>query len=300
MSLTTKLAIGTTVILWASAFAGIRAGLHDYSPEHLAAFRFLIASAVLALAALFQPMRRPDWADLPRFFAVGFMGIPAYNIALNMGEVTVSAGAASFIINTAPIFTALFAMRFLNERIYLMGWVGMLLSFIGVGLIAFGGELGLEFTPGALLILLAALCQSLYFVLQKPLLKKYTSFQVVSIAMWLGTACLLIFLPGLSTTIQQADSAATLAVIYLGIFPAALAFFTWSYALSSITASGATTFLYLVPVVSIIIAYIWLGEVLNWLTLIGGGFALIGVILVNTLGRRQLQLRRSAQSDAAV
>ncbi|MDX1524111.1 MAG: DMT family transporter, partial [Anaerolineae bacterium] len=73
---------------------------------------------------------------------------------------------------------------------------------------------------------------------------------------------------------------------YLGIFPAALAFFTWSYALSRIEASRATTFLYLVPVVSVVIAFVWLGETLTGLTLIGGLLALSGVIMVNTLGRK--------------
>ncbi|MDX1523379.1 MAG: EamA family transporter, partial [Anaerolineae bacterium] len=187
MRLTTKLAIATTVILWASAFAGIRAGLSDYSPAHLATLRFLIASLVLAAVAGLRGIGRPGLADLPRLFIVGFMGIPAYNLALNIGEVTVSAGAASFIINTAPIFTALLALRLLGERIAPIGWLGMVVSFSGVGLIAVGDGSGLEFSRGALFVLLAALCQSLYFVLQKPLLKKYSSFQVVSYATWLGT-----------------------------------------------------------------------------------------------------------------
>ena len=222
---------------------------------------------------------------MPRIFIVGVLGVPAYNLALNYGELTVSAGAASFIINTAPIFTALFSIGLLKEKINLLGWVGLGVSFMGVGVIALSSGQALRLSSGVLFVLLAALCQSLYFVLQKPLLKRYSSFQVVSYAMWLGTACLLIFLPSLPGAIRTASLASSLAVIYLGIFPAALAFFTWSYALSKIDASKATAFLYLVPVASIIIAYVWLNEIPTELTLVGGGLALGGVILFNRGGK---------------
>jgi drug/metabolite transporter (DMT)-like permease len=285
MNLSTKIAIGTTIILWASAFAGIRDGLQAYSPFHLALLRFLLASLVLGLVAVTQPIRRPPLTDLPRLGLVGLCGITLYNLALNYGELTVSAGAASFIINTAPIFTAFLSLYLLQERFSALGWLGMLVSFAGVGLIAVGSGDNFQFNQGALFVLGAAVCQSLYFVLQKPLLKKYSSFEVVSYAMWLGTAALLPYAPGLLTTIRQASPSATLAVLYLGIFPAAIAFFCWSYTLSHLTASRAATFLYLVPVATVLIAYIWLGELPTWWTLAGGLLALSGVILVTTSGK---------------
>ena len=297
MNRTTKLAVGATVILWASAFAGIRAGLQDYSPIHLAVLRFGVASIALGLVALFKQTRRPALRDLPRLILVGLCGIPLYNLALNYGEVTISAGAASFIISTAPIFTAILSILMLQERVPSLAWLGILISFIGVGLIALGGEGRLNLDRGALFILGAAVVQSFYFVLQKPLLQRYTSFEVVSYALWLGTAGLLLFTPGLTTTIRQATPVVTLAVIYLGIFPAALAFFCWSYALARIEASRATTFLYLVPVVSTIIAFIWLGEIPSGWTLIGGGLVLGGVILVTTARRPIRVFRPPAQPE---
>lgn len=287
MTISTKLALTTTIILWASAFAGIRAGLQGYDPLHLALLRFLLASLFLALLASLKGLRLPAPGDLPRIALVGFFGITAYNVALNYGEVTVSAGAASFIVNTVPIFTALFSMALLQEKIRLIGWLGMVISLTGVGLIALGNDHGLQFSPGALLILLAAICQSLYFVLQKPLLQKYTALEVVSYAIWLGAGSMLFFLPSLGETVSSAPLPATLAVIYLGLFPAALAYVSWSYVLSRIPASRASTFLYLVPVVSIVIAYLWLGESPAWLTLGGGVLALGGVALVTKPGRRK-------------
>lgn len=100
------------------------------------------------------------------------------------------------------------------------------------------------------------------------------------------TLCLLIFLPGLLRAIKNASAAATLAVLYLGVFPAAFAYFCWSFVLSRMPASRASAFLYLVPVISIVIGYVWLKEIPARLSLIGGCLALGGVVLVNTLGRR--------------
>src|SRR5579885_2932542 len=105
-----------TVILWASAFPGIRAALPHYSPFHVALIRYGTASIVLAIYALFTHMRLPRWRDLPRFFALGLIGIAYYNVALNGGEVRVPSAEASFLVASAPVFMAIEAMLFLDRK----------------------------------------------------------------------------------------------------------------------------------------------------------------------------------------
>ncbi len=158
-------ALAVTVVFWASAFAGIRAGLEAYGPGQVALFRFLVASAVLAGYAAVVRMRMPERRDLPAVFLAGFLAFTFYHAALNYGEVTVSAGAASILINTAPVFTALLAGLVLGERLRALGWVGMGVSFCGAALISLGEGDGLSLDPRAFLILLAALSASVYFVL---------------------------------------------------------------------------------------------------------------------------------------
>ena len=282
----TGIALAITLFLWASAFAGIRAGLQDFSPVHVAVFRFIVASVMLAALAMIKGIQRPEREDVPRLILVGVIGIAVYNVVLNYGELTVKAGAASFIVNVGPIFTALLSVALLRERVQPLAWLGMLVSFAGVGLIALGESGGIEVNLGALLVLCAAFCQSLYFVLQKPLLRKYNVFTIVCYSLWIGTIPLLVFIPGLFEAIVAAPVSSTLAVVYLGVFPAAIGYACWSYVLSKMTASRAATYLYLVPAISIAIAYVWLNELSSWVSLVGGSLALGGVLIVNILGKQ--------------
>jgi len=277
--------MGVTLLFWSSAFAGIRAALRTYTPTHLVLFRFLVASAVFAVYAALTRMRMPDKRDLPAILLIGFLGITVYHVALVYGQVTVTAGAASLLIASGPIFTALLATAFLGERLRIWGWVGIVLSFIGVSLIALGEGKGMKFDPGAFLILLSAFCAGVYFVLQKPYLRKYSALELTAYSIWAGTLFMLFFLPGLTQAVGKAPINATLAVIYLGVFPAALAYVTWTYVLSRFPASNAVSFLYLNPALAILVAWIWLGEIPTTLSLMGGILAILGVVLVNTKGR---------------
>lgn len=284
-ALTTALALGVTIVLWASAFVAIRAALPGYSPAHLAVLRFLVASAVLAIYAAATHMRRPAARDLPRLAATGVLGISAYNLALNTGELEVSAGAASLLVNTGPIWTALLATALLGERLRRWGWLGIGLSFAGAASIGLGEGAGVGLSRGAALVLLAAVLQSAYSVVQKPLLARYRPVEATAYAIWAGTLALLPFAPGLPEALLAAPPAATAAAVFLGIGPAALAYVAWATALARLPASRAASFLYLVPPVALLIGWLWLGELPGVVSLAGGALAIGGVVLVTRLGR---------------
>jgi drug/metabolite transporter (DMT)-like permease len=276
-----------TLFFWASAFAGIRVGLESYSPEHVALLRFLVASAALALYALVRRMKMPELRDLPAVVLSGFLAFTVYHVALNYGEITVSAGSASLLVNTAPIFTALLAAAFLGERIGSLGWAGMGISFFGAALISFGEGEDFSLDPGAPFVLISAVSSAIYFVVSKPYLRKYTALEFITYAIWAGTILTLVFLPGLPTEVAAAPLQTTLAMVYLGLCPTAVAYIAYAYVLSRLPASRTVSFLYLIPAVAFLVAWVWLGEVPPALAVIGGAITLAGVLLVNRRVRQR-------------
>ncbi|RKU04241.1 EamA family transporter [Burkholderia sp. Nafp2/4-1b] len=279
-------AVAFTIVSWASAFPFIRIGLHGLAPLQLAAARFATA-AVLVLAWLaWRRPPRPSARDALRFLVCGFLGIALYNALLNTGEQTVSAGAASFIVNTLPIFTAVLAAVFLRERFNRWGWLGSLVSLAGIAVIAHGQPGGLVLGSGSTLILGAALCSASYFVLQRRLIPVYGALPCAAYTLLAGAVLLTPWLPGAIASLGgDASHDTALAVLVLGVFPAALGYATWTFALGYFGAARAANFLYLTPAVATVLSIVLTGERPGVETVCGGLLAIAGVIFVALRGR---------------
>ena len=208
-----------------------------------------------------------------------------YNIFLNSGQQTVSDGAASFIVNVAPIVTAILAFIFLKERFKLWGWIGTLISFSGIAIIASGQPGGLSFGAGSSLVLGAALCTASYFVIQKPLVATHGALTSTAFTLLAGAVLLSPWLPSAISALSVASATTWWAVIVLAIVPAALGYATWTYALGQLGAARGSNFLYLIPPVATALAFAFTHEVPSVQTLLGGALAIAGVAIVNLRGR---------------
>jgi drug/metabolite transporter (DMT)-like permease len=276
-------ALFLALLLWALSFPATHIALSAYAPAHLALARYTLATLVLLGYCVIVRAPLPQRADLPPLILTGLLCGTAYQLGFNFGMATVASGPAAVLVDTVPIFAALFGYVFLRER--LGAWVvaGIALGFVGTALIAAGEARasGYSFEPGAAYLLLASLAFSLGTVAQKPLLARLPAIPVTAYYFVAATLGLGVFAPGLPASVAAAPAAANWALLFLALFPAALAFALWSYALARLPVAQVSSALYLVPVLTFPLAWVWLGEVPSTLSFCGGAVALAGVLLVH-------------------
>jgi drug/metabolite transporter (DMT)-like permease len=275
------LALALTVLLWASAFPAIRVGLAGLGVGGLSVLRLAVASVALAVLAPILKIRLPAAKDLPLIVLCGASGMAAYQLLLNWGEVHVPAGTASLLVAIAPVFSVLLAAGFLGEKLRARTVLGSVIALAGAAVIAVAsGQTGVS--VNALVVLAAALVQGVYHFASKPLLARYTGMEVACYAMWTGTVLVLPFAPDAIGRLAHVPGSAIGAAIYLGLLPSALGFVVWGYAVARFTVATSTAALYLVPPVTLVVAFVWLGEIPRPIELLGGLVGIAGVILINS------------------
>ncbi|WP_299278565.1 DMT family transporter [uncultured Georgenia sp.] len=283
-------AVAATVLLWGSSFVVIRAAGTDLSPGPMALLRMGVATLVMAPVALRAGVLRrvPRGRLLGLLLAYGVLWFAGYQLALNAAEQHVDAGTAALFVNVAPLLIALGAGTLLREGLPRRLLLGAAVGLVGVTVMSLGVSGGGLLTgPGAArgvaLALLAAVVYATSVLLQKVILQRVDTLSATWLGFVVGTVVLLPFTPSLAAELGTAEPSAVLGVVYLGVFSTALAFSTWGYALARIPAGRLGMVAYLVTVVSVLLSWLFLGEVPSALTLAGGALALAGV----ALGRRR-------------
>ena len=289
-------AIGVTILAWASAFIVIRGTGEYFTGGALALGRLVVGTILLGIVVLIgrkwvAPNRR-EWLQIIGF---GVLWFGAYNVALNTAEQTLDAGTTAMIVNIGPILIALGAGVFLREGIPKWLAIGAGVAFLGVVLIGFGtGTTDLGDGVGVALALVAAVTYAAGVLLQKPALKRLPNAQVTWLGCAIGMVCCLPFTGQLITGLRDAPAQGILGVLYLGAIPTALAFSTWAYALSRMPAGQLGVSTYIVPPLAIILGVLVFQEVPAVLAVVGGAVCLVGV----ALSRRRPRIPALAETDS--
>jgi drug/metabolite transporter (DMT)-like permease len=285
-------AAGITVLLWASAFVGIRAAGEELSAGPLTLGRLVVGAAVLGLLVARRRDALPPRGDVPRLLVCGLLWFGAYNVLLNAAEQRIDAGTAAMLVNVGPVFIALLAGLVLHEGFPRSLVVGCAVAFAGAIVIGLAtSERGVDAGWGAVLCVAAAAAYAVAVIAQKPLLEHTSGLQVTFLACVIGTVACLPFAPSLASELGDASGEAIAWTVYLGVFPTAVGFTTWAYALKRTSAGkmGATT--YLVPPIAVLLGWIMLGETPPALALAGGALCLAGVAVTRGVRFRDLGRR---------
>jgi len=204
----------------------------------------------------------------------------------NTGTGLVPSGVSSFLISSAPVYSTLLSVIILKEKVKLFCWIGVLVSLCGLVLIAVSQMSGFVMNIGVVLLAGASIATSLYFIIQRHLMKKYTAFEASAYPIFGGTLCMLVFLPDLIRDVPNTPFIVNLIPVYLGVFPAAIAYLSWGYALSKAkSTANVTMFLYLVPFVATLLAFLWLKETVSPFAFAGGIVIVAGMLISNKWGR---------------
>jgi len=281
-------AVAFTLVTWASAFVAIRHLGTTVPPGSLSLGRLAVAVAVLGLLVLQQGHRRlPTRREWPLVALGGASWIGIYNLALNEAERRIDAGTAALLVQIGPIIVALLATLVLGERTTRWLLIGLTVGFAGVVVIgrasSSGGDGDLV---GVLLGVVAAVTFAVGVITQKKLLT--SGMTALEMTFWFYVVGMVVCLPwtGELVGVTAAASASDIVwVVWLGVFPSAIAFVTWAYALSHSNAGTFALSTFLVPFITTLIAWLLLDEVPPGMAFVGGGLCIAGVLITRRTPR---------------
>jgi drug/metabolite transporter (DMT)-like permease len=300
---TTGAAATITVVLWASAFVGIRSADAHFAAGPLALGRLLVGCVALGTLVLVRREPLPKRRDLPLIVVCGLLWFAAYNVMLNAAEHHVDAGTASMLVNVGPIFVALFAGILLGEGFPRTLVAGCAVAFAGAVVIGLAtAQSGISLGLGPLLCVLAAAAYAGGVVAQKVVLRGVSPLQTTFLCCVVGAVACLPFGPDLVHETAHAPGRSIAWIAYLGLFPTSLAFTTWAYALARTSAGRLGAATYAVPGISIFLGWAILGEAPPALAYAGGAICLVGVAIsrLRSLGQLDLLRMRGREDDVGL
>ena len=280
------------IISWAFAFPFIKIGLEQLSFINLTLTRLFIVCLIFITIILIKPrwFSKLHKKDVLPIFILGFFGVSIYHLGLNYGETALSAGAASLIIATIPVFMVVFASIFLKERLPSIKICGIIIALFGVIIISILGKKDVSFEISYLsavfAVLISAIVGALYTIAAKKLLSRYNALSLTVYAILLGSIGLIplslpVFNDSFVSEVTNLDNTGWFAILFLAFFSTVIGYTIWFYALERKTASELGVYLYAIPVLATLISYVLFKDQITYFYFIGGAFVIIGLILVN-------------------
>jgi drug/metabolite transporter (DMT)-like permease len=277
------------VILWGGSFVATKVALIYVTPIVLVWIRFGMGVIVLGVAvAVTHSFFLPQKDEWPYFFLLGFLGITLHQWLQSTGLVTSQATTTAWIVASMPMFIAILGVLFLKEKLARIQVMGIFISAIGVLLVVTKGDLTLltGFNPSAkgdLLILLSAPNWAIFTILSMRGLRKYPAMAMIFLVVligWIFSSVPFIIQKGY-IELFAIPWKAWYALAFLGIFCSGIAYVFWYSAMKELPVAKTGAFLYIEPIVTVIVAAILLDEKMIPSIFFGGGMILLGVWLVN-------------------
>lgn len=281
----TQLSLIIVAIIWALNFSVIKVTLEEIDPFSFNALRYVFAALILISVTKWRGFNIfVKKEHLLPLIGVGIVGNLVYQILFIVGVNLTNAANSAVILGTIPVWIALFAHLFTDEKLNFNKLIGMIFAFLGVGLIIFGRAEGFSFNSsnalGDVIVLGSAIAWATYTILSKKYLKLYNSSQYSAFISLVGVVGLLIVgAPSLvKTDFASISIAGYGGILYSGILSVGLAYLIWNRGVHLIGAIKTAAYQNLVPVLGLIFGVVLLGETLSLIQYVGCFFVIIGIV----------------------
>ena len=279
--LTAKECAFIAIFFWATAFVLTKVVLKEVDVTTLGVLRYFFASIIVIFILIKQKISLPKLKDIPAFVFAGFSGYAGYIVFFNMATLLSSPSTLSVINALAPAITAIVAYFIFNEKIKIIGWISMGISFCGILILTlWNGTLTVN--KGVIYMLIGCVLLSLYNISQRYLTKKYSSFDVSMYSMLIGGILLVVYSPSSVRKIFSISFNSLILIIYMSVFPTIISYFFWTKAFEIAKhTTEVTSFMFVTPVLATLMGIIILGDIPKLSTLIGGVVIILGMIIFN-------------------
>jgi len=280
------LALLAIVFIWGANYAIVKWALSEFKPLAFTFLRFAVAAVLTpALAWSAEKSLSIQRRDRPWVILLGLTAHVLYQFLFIQGLARTRASNASLILATVPIWVALIGTLRGSERIRGRNWLGIVLAFVGIFLLVSAGGAGIRLSAstltGDLLVLGATIVWAVYTigargVLQRNSPLRVTAWMLITSLPWM----LLIALPELRSQDWRAVSTqGWLGFGYSAVLAITLGYIVWNTGVQRLGSARTSLYNYLPPLVSVVVAWAFLGESMQPLQALGAVGILLGVVL---------------------
>ncbi|HEV8480371.1 MAG TPA: DMT family transporter [Candidatus Eisenbacteria bacterium] len=275
------------VLIWGGNVSGMKAALTQLTPQAFNALRFPLGAFVLGLFLWkLEPDPLPKRHEWREIVTLGIIAHPIYQACFLNGLALTSASHTAILVSTSPVWVALADHFVSHERLPAMAWTGILISLSGVVVLvaARGGHGAPSSLLGDGLVVVSSMLWTTYVIRSRPLFRTRSPLWVTTWALFVGAP--LIVLLGVRdvwrTDLLALTSTTWGALVFAGLFALATAYSWWAIGVKNLGAARAASFSNLIPVVALLVAWLWLHESLPALSWAGAILACAGVWLTTT------------------
>jgi len=296
------LAVIFAMIFWAFSFVWVKEVYVAYGPLTTVFIRLLIATSLLMIyGRITNKLIKIEKKDYRAFILLAFFEPFLYFMGESFGLQYVSSTMGAMIIATIPLFSPVAASKYYGEKLSVRNLIGIILSFIGVGIVVFDSSFNFIASPlGIALEFLAVFSAIAYTVVLKDLSYKYNPTTIITYQNFIG---IFFFLPlwlifeskTMLSTPFNLD--AFIAILKLAIFASCIAFILYTYSIKNLGINDANMFINIIPVLTAVFAWYILDDALTVRKIVGIGVVITGLFVAQVKMKTSIAKLVSIQQD---